>query len=125
MALAFEATRMCHTTLLLFFSAPRPRTEDTPPCSTLIGLPLQKRLQWFRREPLIRRERDILLLTSLVADVKKRTDEGTCPPCLAQQALDEKEKIGTSEIRAAYTVSSPFGAGIETVSGLVAFRYVA
>lgn len=75
-------------------------------------------MQWFRRQPLIQRERDIRLLTSLVADVKKRTEEGTCPPCLAQQALDEKEKLGMTDIRAAYTVSSPFGAGIETVSGL-------
>lgn len=76
----------------------------------------QKPLQWFRREALIQRERDIRLLTSLVADVKKRTEEGTCPPCLAQQVLSEKEKLGITDIRAAYTVSSPFGAGIETVS---------
>lgn len=118
--LPVSATRF----LFHFISAPRSRPPLIPEYSALIHLPPQKRLQWFRSEPLIRRERDIHLLTSLVADVKKRTDEGTCPPCLAQQALDEKEKIGISEIRAAYTVSSPFGAGIETVSGIVAPRRV-
>ncbi|KAI0057325.1 cytochrome P450 [Artomyces pyxidatus] len=80
-------------------------------------LKLPRSLQWFRREPEERRQRDIKLLTSLLDDVKKRTAEGTCPPCLASEAYAAREKLGMSELQIAYTVSSPFGAGIDTTAG--------
>ncbi|TFY71792.1 hypothetical protein EVG20_g1219 [Dentipellis fragilis] len=81
----------------------------------LLNLP--KSLQWFRRMPEIRRQRDIKLLTHLLGDVKTRVEAGTCPPCLAADALENREKMGISELQVAYTVSSPFGAGIETTAG--------
>ena len=72
-------------------------------------------MQWFLREPLEHRQRDITLLTHLVDDVKKRMAEGTSPDCLTTQTILEQEKSGMSDLEVAYAVSSPFGAGIETV----------
>ena len=74
-------------------------------------------MQWFLREPLEHRQRDITLLTHLVDDVKKRMAEGTSPDCLTTQTILEQEKSGMSDLEVAYAVSSPFGAGIETVGG--------
>lgn len=76
----------------------------------------QRSLQWFRWEAEEQRRRDVKLLTHLLDDVKSRTAEGTCPPCLASETLSKREEMGVSELQVAYTVSSPFGAGIETVS---------
>lgn len=54
--------------------------------------------------------------------------EGKCPDCLTSQTLTEEgfapgsehkrknEKVRFDELDVAYTVASPFGAGIETVS---------
>lgn len=79
----------------------------------------QKRaLQWFRSEPEEHRSRDIKLLTHLVDDVKKRMTEGTAPECLTSQTVLEQEKNGMADVEIAYAVSSPFGAGIETVCRL-------
>ncbi|TFY79497.1 hypothetical protein EWM64_g4512 [Hericium alpestre] len=80
-------------------------------------LKLPRSLQWFRHMPERRRQRDIKLLTHLLQDVQTRIETGTCPPCLAADALEDQEKMGIDELQVAYTVSSPFGAGIETTSG--------
>ncbi|ETW77266.1 cytochrome P450 monooxygenase 29 [Heterobasidion irregulare TC 32-1] len=77
-------------------------------------LKLPRSLQWFRWEAEEQRRRDVKLLTHLLDDVKSRTAEGTCPPCLASETLSKREEMGVSELQVAYTVSSPFGAGIET-----------
>ena len=58
------------------------------------------------------------LLTHLVDDVKTRMQSGTVPDCLTVEALHNQHKIGMSDLFLAYSVSSPFGAGIETVSTL-------
>ena len=76
---------------------------------------VQKRLQWFRCAPLEQKKRDIAYLTHLLDDVKKRMAEGTVPECMATQSLRNQEKNGMNELEVAYAVSSPFGAGIETV----------
>ena len=55
-------------------------------------------------------------MTHLVDDVKKRTANGTCPSCLTSQTLENQAKSGLSDLEIAYACSSPFGAGIETVS---------
>ncbi len=57
-----------------------------------------------------------MLLTSLLDDVKKRMADGTAPDCLTSQTVNEQAKNGMSDLEIAYAVSSPFGAGIETVS---------
>ncbi|KAF8888833.1 cytochrome P450 [Infundibulicybe gibba] len=78
-------------------------------------LKLPRSLQWFRRAPEAQRQRDIAFLTHLVDGVKKGMKDGTVPDCLTSQTISEIDKIGMSEIEMAYAVSSPFGAGIETV----------
>ncbi|EJD01999.1 cytochrome P450 [Fomitiporia mediterranea MF3/22] len=80
-------------------------------------LKLPKFLQWFRREPEVQKARDIKLLTHLVEDVKERMAKGTIPDCLTVEALQNQQKISMSDTYLAYSVSSPFGAGIETTSG--------
>ncbi|THH09691.1 hypothetical protein EW145_g1830 [Phellinidium pouzarii] len=80
-------------------------------------LKLPKPLQWFRREAEMQKTRDITLLMHLVGDVKQRMTAGTIPDCLTVQALENQEKEGIDDLFLAYTVSSPFGAGIETTAG--------
>lgn len=99
---------------------------------SLVSLCIQRALQWFRQEPEEQRQRDIKLYTTLLNDVKKRMADGTAPDCLASQTLvsegygpeaeESKKKRTLSELDIAYTVSSPFGAGIETVG--FAFNFV-
>ena len=72
-------------------------------------------LQWFRREPEEQKERDLKLYSHLVADVKSRLAAGTVPACLTVEALRNQQKLGMDDVFLAYSVSSPFGAGIETV----------
>ncbi|TFY79498.1 hypothetical protein EWM64_g4513 [Hericium alpestre] len=43
-------------------------------------------------------------------------DPGTCPPCWSATVLAENDKLGLDDTGLAYTLSSPFGAGIETTS---------
>ncbi|KAH9474637.1 Cytochrome P450 monooxygenase 58 [Psilocybe cubensis] len=80
-------------------------------------LKLPRSLQWFRREPEMRKKEDIRFLTHLLNDVKTRMANGTSQDCLASQSLANIKQIGMEEIDLAYAVSSPFGAGIETTSG--------
>ncbi|TBU46186.1 cytochrome P450 [Dichomitus squalens] len=86
---------------------------------------LPKSMQWFRREPEDRRQRDIRLLTHLVDDVKKRMADGTSPDCLTSQTVTNQSKNGMSDLEIAYAVSSPFGAGIETTSGTLCVFFLA
>jgi hypothetical protein len=79
----------------------------------------QRSLQWFRREPELRRQRDIALLMHLFNDVKTRMQGGTIPDCLTTQTISNMHQHGMSELEVAYAVSSPFGAGIETVTYFV------
>ena len=58
------------------------------------------------------------VLTHLVDDEITRMRSGTVPDCLTVEALHNQHKIGMSDLFLAYSVSSPFGAGIETVSSL-------
>lgn len=44
---------------------------------------------------------------------------GTIPECLTSQCVNNINKLGMDEVELAYAVSSPFGAGIETVSDTV------
>ena len=51
----------------------------------------------------------------LLNDVKTRMANGTIQDCLATQTINEMPKSGLSDLAVAYAISSPFGAGIETV----------
>ncbi|KAH9887564.1 cytochrome P450 [Cubamyces lactineus] len=88
-------------------------------------LKLPRSLQWFRREPEEHRERDIVLLTHLLDDVKEQMADGTLPDCLTSQTIANKAKNGMSDLEIAYTVSSPFGAGIETTAGTLCILFLA
>ncbi|RPD53731.1 cytochrome P450 [Lentinus tigrinus ALCF2SS1-7] len=88
-------------------------------------LKLPRPLQWFRPEPEEHRQRDIALLTHLLDDVKKRMADGTAPDCLTAQTVNEQAKNGLSDLEIAYTVSSPFGAGIETTAGTLCILFLA
>ncbi|KAI0664172.1 cytochrome P450 [Cubamyces menziesii] len=88
-------------------------------------LKLPRSLQWFRREPEEHRERDIALLIHLLDDVKERMADGTLPDCLTSQTIANKAKNGMSDLEIAYTVSSPFGAGIETTAGTLCILFLA
>ncbi|KAF5372980.1 hypothetical protein D9758_001784 [Tetrapyrgos nigripes] len=44
-------------------------------------------------------------------------EAGTVPDCLAAQCIANMDKIGMTELELAYSVSTPFGAGIETTAG--------
>ncbi|KAF9045490.1 cytochrome P450 [Panaeolus papilionaceus] len=83
-------------------------------------LKLPRSLQWFRREPEERRERDIKFLSYLLSDVKERMNAGTVQECLSSKFLSQIEKLGMTELELAYAVSSPFGAGIETTAATLA-----
>ncbi|KAF8888764.1 cytochrome P450 [Infundibulicybe gibba] len=80
-------------------------------------LKLPRSLQWFRREPEARRQKDIKFLMELLDDVKARMKDGTVPECLTAQTISNMDKNGLTELEVAYSVSSSFGAGIETTAG--------
>lgn len=73
-------------------------------------------MQWFRAEPEARQKSDIEFYMHLLEDVKSRMANGTIQDCLTVQTINEMPKNGMTDLEVAYTVSSPFGAGIETVS---------
>ena len=58
------------------------------------------------------------LLTHPVDDEITRMRSGTVPDCLTVEALHNQHKIGMSDLFLVYSVSSPSGAGIKTVSSL-------
>ncbi|PFH51132.1 hypothetical protein AMATHDRAFT_80422 [Amanita thiersii Skay4041] len=97
--------------LLTFFSIPGKYLVESWPW--LLKLP--RSLQWFRQKAEERRQRDIHFLMHLYNDVKSRMKDETSPDCLTSQAISNRKQISMSELEVAYAVSSPFGAGIETV----------
>lgn len=83
----------------------------------MLFTPFQQRyLQWFRREPEEHRRRDTAFLMHIFEDVKKRMANGACSDCLASQTMANMEQTGMSDVEIAYALSTPFGAGIETVA---------
>ncbi|KAF8888761.1 cytochrome P450 [Infundibulicybe gibba] len=86
-------------------------------------LKLPRSLQWFRREPETRRQKDIKFLMELLDDVKARMKDGTVPECLTAQTISNMDKNGLTELEVAYSVSSSFGAGIETVVFILAMLH--
>ena len=70
----------------------------------------------WKREVLQQREKDIKMYTDLLNQVRDEMARGVAPQSFARHVIEEQEKLGMSDIEAAYTVGSPFGAGVETVS---------
>lgn len=61
------------------------------------------------------RQKDIKLYTELMDEVRDKVARGVSPACFAKHVLEEQENLGMSDLEIAYTVGSPFGAGVETV----------
>ena len=62
------------------------------------------------------RQKDIEMYTKLMDEVRDKVAKGTSSPCFAKHILENQEKLDMSDLEAAYTAGSPFGAGVETVS---------
>lgn len=84
-----------------------------------LNIILQRSLQWFRKDPEQRKKEDEHFLLYLLNDVRARSKDGTCNDCLTSQALVNRDegKVVMTDLELAYSVSSPFGAGIETTAG--------
>lgn len=78
--------------------------------------PLRKPLQWFSWEPERRRDTNTRLYMTVMSDVKKRMEEGTQVPCTTQWALERQKELGFDDLELSYALSSPWAAGIGTVS---------
>jgi hypothetical protein len=70
----------------------------------------------WKADVLKQRQMDIELYTQLLNEIRDKTARGVCPPCFAKHGLEEQANLGMSDLELAYAMSTPFGAGIETVS---------
>ena len=77
---------------------------------------LPKYLQWFRWDAEKHREMDIKLYMSLMNQVRRKMAEGTAQPSMATLALGKQADFGLTEVETAYTLASPWNAGVGTVS---------
>lgn len=73
----------------------------------------------WKAEVLKQRQKDIELYTELMDEVKEKMAKGELPTCFAKHVLEEKDNLGISDLEIGYTVGSPFGAGVETVSSMI------
>ena len=72
-------------------------------------------MQWFRREADASFEKAKNLYLGMLMDVKKRMDAGTGRECIASRCWKSQESLGFSTLELAFAVTSPFGAGTDTV----------
>ncbi|PSN69539.1 cytochrome P450 [Corynespora cassiicola Philippines] len=87
--------------------------------------PLRKPLQWFSWEPERRRDTNTRLYMTVLNDVKKRMEEGTQVPCTTQWALERQKELGFDDLELSYALSSPWAAGIGTVSTAIEIAILA
>ncbi|KAI1456408.1 cytochrome P450 [Annulohypoxylon moriforme] len=86
---------------------------------------LPKPLQWFSWEPERRRDTNTRLYMTVMNDVKKRMEEGTQIPCTTQWALERQKDLGFDDLELSYALSSPWAAGIGTVSTAIEIAILA
>lgn len=77
---------------------------------------LQRMLQWFRREPERQRAIDSDRYMLLMNNVKAQMQRGTAPPSVAKLAIEKQSDFGLNDLETAYALSSPWMAGVGTVS---------
>ena len=58
---------------------------------------------------------DIDLYTQLLDEIRQKVGRGVAPNCFTKHALEEQANLGMTDLELAYAVSTPFGAGVETV----------
>lgn len=75
-----------------------------------------KPLQWFSWEPERRRDTNTRLYMTVMNGVRKRMEEGTQIPCTTQWALERQKELNFDDLELSYALSSPWAAGIGTVS---------
>ena len=82
---------------------------------TELSIDIQRPLQWFRYELEAQQARDQKLYLSLLREVRDKMDKGTAKECMSTRILTSGD-ADMSEVEAAYAVSAPFAAGVDTVS---------
>lgn len=70
----------------------------------------------WKAQVLEQRQKDIVLYTELMDEIREKAAKGNAPACFATHLLKEQANLGMSDLEIAYTAGSPFGAGVETVS---------
>ncbi|PVH99862.1 cytochrome P450 [Periconia macrospinosa] len=65
------------------------------------------------------------LYMTVLNDVKKRMEEGTQIPCTTQWALERQKELGFDDLELSYALSSPWAAGIGTVSTAIEIAVLA
>ncbi|KAF9063805.1 cytochrome P450, partial [Rhodocollybia butyracea] len=63
-----------------------------------------------------------LYMTAL-NDVKKRMQDGAVPPCTTTYGIAKQKELGFSDIQLAYALSTPWAAGIGTVSSMAMLHF--
>lgn len=58
---------------------------------------------------------DIELYMQLLDELREQVSRGVAPTCFAKHAIEEQANLGMTDLELAYAVSTPFGAGVETV----------
>jgi hypothetical protein len=69
----------------------------------------------WKAEVLKQRQLDVELYTQLLDEIREKMSRGVAPTCFAKHALEEQANLGMTDLELAYAVSTPFGAGVETV----------
>ncbi|EAT86895.2 hypothetical protein SNOG_05831 [Parastagonospora nodorum SN15] len=65
------------------------------------------------------------LYMTVLNDVKKRMQEGTQVPCTTQWALERQRELGFDDLELSYALSSPWAAGIGTVTTAIEIAMLA
>ncbi|KAK7457799.1 hypothetical protein VKT23_010139 [Stygiomarasmius scandens] len=76
-------------------------------------------MQWFRWEPERHRAFDTEFYLALMNEVRQKMRDGTAHPSMASYGLEKQEEFGLSDEAAAYTLSAPWAAGVDTTSSAI------
>lgn len=69
----------------------------------------------WKAQVLKQRQMDIELYMQLLNEIREKVARGIAPPCFAKHGLEEQANLGMTDLELAYAISTPFGAGVETV----------
>lgn len=73
-------------------------------------------MQWFRHEPDAQLAHDSELYLSFANEVRRQMTLGIALPSTGTRALEKQEDFGLNDVETAFALSSPFSAGVGTVS---------
>lgn len=75
---------------------------------------LPKPLQWWRKRGLEAHERVLKVYTNELNDLKRRMDDGSCPPCFATKFLSDPETAKLGHKQTLFALGSLMEAGSDT-----------